>query len=546
VTRALVAALAAGLVIAAPARADTILGFDDPALLGSPAEQTPQGIGGAHLSSPCVSGVSLLAAAPPVDECSRVITGGHDSAQSLRLVFDPSDMTGGVGVLAVAFDTGQPSVSLWTTIDASEGTDRITAQAWATDPPTGEPIATATIPDASGPFGHALFVQAPPGETIRSLRVFSGQFGPGSGGEFIVDDIAFPQPDTVITSGPATVSTTGDAAFGFGANLPATGFDCTLDGGAPFRCASPFTTSVGVGQHTFTVAARHANPDVEADDIVDLTPATYTWTVSPPPAAPRPDGDGDGVPDATDNCPAAANPGQADADRDGIGDACDVAAPGNQPPVEGRSVVVQVLSGEVFVKLPAAAGASRHLAQAGSGFVPLKGVASLPVGTVVDARKGTLALTSTVDGRRIGAGGRTRTATLSAGMFAIRQRKLRVGSHTKVPTDLVLTTPPNAARQCVRSGATLGPVKGRPHNPVRSLTASVSKGRFRIVGGAAISAGQGATWATTDRCDGTRTEVGKGRVHVTDLETDRVFTVNSGRSLLIRAALFASARSQKR
>ena len=37
----------------------------------------------------------------------------------------------------------------------------------------------------------------------------------------------------------------------------------------------------------------------------------------------RPDADGDGVPDSTDNCPNASNPGQADADGDGTGDACD-------------------------------------------------------------------------------------------------------------------------------------------------------------------------------------------------------------------------------
>ncbi|MGI6375238.1 MAG: Ig-like domain-containing protein [Anaerolineae bacterium] len=35
------------------------------------------------------------------------------------------------------------------------------------------------------------------------------------------------------------------------------------------------------------------------------------------------DADGDGVPDASDNCPAVANPGQADSDGDGVGDACD-------------------------------------------------------------------------------------------------------------------------------------------------------------------------------------------------------------------------------
>ncbi|MFN8571989.1 MAG: thrombospondin type 3 repeat-containing protein [Gemmatimonadaceae bacterium] len=44
------------------------------------------------------------------------------------------------------------------------------------------------------------------------------------------------------------------------------------------------------------------------------------WTYPSPGSS---DSDGDGIPDASDNCPAVPNPSQADFDQDGIGDACD-------------------------------------------------------------------------------------------------------------------------------------------------------------------------------------------------------------------------------
>ena len=102
----------------------------------------------------------------------------------------------------------------------------------------------------------------------------------------------------------------------------------------------------------------------------DPTPGVWTWTVDLSPvaaaAAPRrrrPTRTATASPDARDNCPAAANASQADADADGVGDACEIgAARATSPPVTGERVVVEVLSGEVFIKLPRA---SRSL-QAGA------------------------------------------------------------------------------------------------------------------------------------------------------------------------------------
>ncbi len=96
-----------------------------------------------------------------------------------------------------------------------------------------------------------------------------------------------------------------------------------------------------------------------------LAEASQLIAAGCPPAAPVPgpgpgpapplavsDRDGDGAPDATDNCPAAANPGQADADGDKIGDACEVLPNGDTPAVAARSVLAGEVRGAVFVKLP--------------------------------------------------------------------------------------------------------------------------------------------------------------------------------------------------
>jgi hypothetical protein len=77
------------------------------------------------------------------------------------------------------------------------------------------------------------------------------------------------------------------------------------------------------------------------------TSVSVRWTLDFSP----PDADGDGIPDATDNCPQAANTNQADGDQDGIGDACDnfqptASAGGPYSGAEGSSIVFAGTAGD--------------------------------------------------------------------------------------------------------------------------------------------------------------------------------------------------------
>jgi hypothetical protein len=71
------------------------------------------------------------------------------------------------------------------------------------------------------------------------------------------------------------------------------------------------------------------NPGAVSSSTIDGVFAIY---VIPTRVVDNPDSDGDLVPDATDNCVSAANPGQEDSDTDGVGDACDSDRDGDGQP----------------------------------------------------------------------------------------------------------------------------------------------------------------------------------------------------------------------
>jgi hypothetical protein len=88
-------------------------------------------------------------------------------------------------------------------------------------------------------------------------------------------------PNTSISSGPASSTTSTSASLVFTATESGSTFECKLDSGAYAACASPKTYSgLGVGSHQFSVRAKDAAGNLDA------TPATQSWKVeavtSPP------------------------------------------------------------------------------------------------------------------------------------------------------------------------------------------------------------------------------------------------------------------------
>jgi Right handed beta helix region len=85
-------------------------------------------------------------------------------------------------------------------------------------------------------------------------------------------------PDTTITAGPSGSTASTDATFSFTSSEGGSTFQCSLDGVAFQPCTSPTTyEGLAAADHQFAVRA------IDAAGNVDPTPATRTWTVTPPP-----------------------------------------------------------------------------------------------------------------------------------------------------------------------------------------------------------------------------------------------------------------------
>ncbi|MCB9126113.1 MAG: cadherin-like domain-containing protein, partial [Caldilineaceae bacterium] len=130
---------------------------------------------------------------------------------------------------------------------------------------------------ANGTWQTAIYVPDPEGRTLAvTVRAIDRAGRVTEISQLIAAAISAPDaPDTAITSGPANPSNSTTATFTFTGSGGAAVFECQLDEAAYRPCASPQPVDdLSAGSHVFRVRA------IDSRGAVDVTPASFTWTVN--------------------------------------------------------------------------------------------------------------------------------------------------------------------------------------------------------------------------------------------------------------------------
>jgi Tol biopolymer transport system component len=200
------------------------------------------------------------------------------------------------------------------------------------------------------------------------------------------------------------------------------------------------------------------------------------------------------------------------------------------PPVAGpdlgRTVTITPAGARVLV----APATTQRPSTAPGLEAELRSAVELPVGTTIDASRGTVAIdavTTTPDGP-----GTVGHASVSGGVFTVTQGR----EASAEPTFQLLP----GFRSCAR--ARISVVNPDPEYRMRVR----ARGRFRSVGGYGRAAGRGTDWLMHNRCDGTTFKVYEGVVLVRDFRRRTTVRVPAGRCYLAASRLRRDALKPRR
>ncbi|MCW2985678.1 MAG: hypothetical protein JWR63_3248, partial [Conexibacter sp.] len=143
--------------------------------------------------------------------------------------------------------------------------------------------------------------------------------------------------------------------------------------------------------------------------------------------------------------------------------------------------------------------------------------AAIPTGTHVDARAGTVELSTAID-----ATGTPQTATFTGAILEVQQDPKAKGL-----TRIVLHGGDFSGCHAIHRAA-------KQRKPIRTLWGKDDHGRFQTRGKGAVGTVRGTHWLTQDFCDGTLTRVTEGSVAVRDLAKRKTVVVRAGHSYFAR------------
>jgi hypothetical protein len=203
------------------------------------------------------------------------------------------------------------------------------------------------------------------------------------------------------------------------------------------------------------------------------------------------------------------------------------------PPVLGENLVAGAAQGDVLIKYPPGAGpsgAGARASQKGTDFVPLTAERSIPVRSILDTRKGTVALHLARNRK-----GKTQSGRFAAGVFQVLQSRKK---REKGLTTLELKGSAARFKRCGGKGSSAsGDAPARSsltRRQIRRLRARAS-GRYRTRGRHSAATVRGTTWTVTDSCAGTLTTVKRGKVAVRDFRRKKTIVLTRGKRYLARA-----------
>ncbi|MBA2504488.1 MAG: right-handed parallel beta-helix repeat-containing protein [Thermoleophilaceae bacterium] len=191
----------------------------------------------------------------------------------------------------------------------------------------------------------------------------------------------------------------------------------------------------------------------------------------------------------------------------GAGAAAAVAGPAQQPPqllpVLAKDVVILPAGGTPLIRLP---GTKK--------FVPLAGITRIPVGSIVDARKGRVTIVSAKPG------GGFQAFTYFDGLFRVDQGRDGVLQATLVE----------------RLSCTSKKSRSSARKPKKRKLWGDGKGSARTNGRYGAAVVRGTKWLVEDTCKTTRVKVAEGTVTAIDAKTKKQRQVKAPRSVKFPAS----------